>query len=86
VALGGIGGIITTPLCPAARGLDHVRTKEYIATPHFPAGCSRVRTKPPARVSASLRPGMQLQLQPLPRLTDTAYCVVIRPLLVATIQ
>jgi hypothetical protein len=30
-----------------------VRTKEYVAAPHFPAGFCRVRTKPPARVPVS---------------------------------
>jgi hypothetical protein len=38
---------------PPARYRDHVRTKEYGAAPHFPAGSCRVKKKPPARVPVS---------------------------------
>jgi hypothetical protein len=41
------------PLCAAPLLPRHVRAKEYVAAPHFPAGSSRVRTNPPARVPVS---------------------------------
>jgi hypothetical protein len=44
-----------------------VRTKEYVATPHFPAGFCRVRTKPPARVPESCRSRAAICWRPRPR-------------------
>jgi hypothetical protein len=41
------------PPMPWSLCLAHVRTKEYVAAPHFPRGSSRVRTQPPARVPVS---------------------------------